>query len=837
MTNIKLALRRLFKAPFVTFVAILSLALGIGANAAIFSLFNQLLLRPLPVPSPHELVNLAAPGPKPGSQSCNQAGGCEEVFSYPMFRDLQKLQGVFTDIAAHRLFGANLSYRNQTMNGEGVLVSGSYFPVLRIQPALGRLLSPEDDRQVGEALVVVLSHAYWTDRFGADPTILHDTLVINGQHLTVVGVAPEGFDGTTLGARPQVYVPITLRGLMNPGFTEFDNRRTYWAYLFARLREGVTMDQARAQLNVEYRAILNEVEAPLQTGMSDQTMERFRAKELAIEGGARGQTSVDREARTPLILLLAVTGLVLLIACANIANLLLARGAARSSEMAIRLSIGASRRHLIGQLLTESVLLAILGGLAGLVVARWTLDVVLGMLPAEAADTLQIQLDGTVLLFAAGVTVATGLLFGLFPAWHTTRPDLLPTLKGQAGQPGGGRAAQWFRTALATTQIAISMALLVCAGLFTKSLLNVSRVDLGMEIENLLTFSISPELNGYAPERSKGLFERLEEELAAQPGVTGVTASLVPAISGSNWGSSVSVEGFEAGPDTDTHANFNMVGPDYFRTLGIPLITGREFTRADRLDAPKVAIVNEAFARKFNLGRDAVGKRIGTGRGSGTGTGATLDTEVVGLVTDAKYSEVKGVMRPVFFRPYRQDDRIGYINFYVRTAGPPDQLLRSVPRVVAGLDPDLPVVNLRTMPQQVRQNVFLDRLVSTLSAGFATLATLLAGIGLYGVLAYTVAQRTREIGLRMALGAAPGRVRAMILRQVAIITAVGGAIGVAAALWAGRAASALLYEIQGHDPVVLVTSVVLMALVALGAGFIPAHRASRVDPMHALRYE
>ena len=833
MTSLKLALRHLAKTPFVTFVAILSLALGIGANAAIFSLFNQMLLRPLPVPAPRELVNLAAPGPKPGSQSCNQAGDCDEVFSYPMFRDLQRTHTVFTDVAAHRLFGANLSYQSQTLSGEGVLVSGSYFPVLQLPPALGRLLSPEDDQTVGESMVAVLSHAYWTTRFGADPGVLDDTLIVNGHRLTIVGVTPEGFEGTTLGARPQVYVPITLRGLMNPGFDQFHNRRTYWAYVFARLRDGATIEEARAQLNVEYRAILNEVEAPLQPGMSDQTLERFKARELIIEPGARGQSSVDREARTPLFLLLAVTALVLLIACANIANLLLARGAARASEMAIRLSIGANRLQLVRQLLIESLVLAVCGGLAGLVVARWTLDVIQGMLPADAADALLFELDGLVLAFAAAVTLATGLLFGLFPAWHTTRPDLLSTLKGQAGQPGGGRSAQWFRTTLATAQIAISMALLVCAGLFTKSLLNVSRVDLGLDIENLITFSVSPELNGYTPERSRALFERLEEELAVQPGVTAVAASLVPAIAGSNWGSSVSVEGFEAGPDTDTHANFNEVGPDYFRTMGIPVLAGREFTRADRLEGPKVAIVNEAFAGKFNLGRDAVGKRIGTGPRETV----KLDVEIVGLVKDAKYSEVKGEMRPIFFRPYRQDERIGYINFYVRTSASTDSALRSVPRVVASLDPDLPVVDLRTMPQQVRQNVFLDRMVSTLSAGFATLATLLAGVGLYGVLAYTVAQRTREIGLRMALGAAPARVRGMILGQVALMTAIGGTIGLGAAVWAGRAAGALLYEIEGHDPVVLVTSVVLLSLVALGAGFIPAHRASRVDPMLALRYE
>jgi predicted permease len=399
--------------------------------------------------------------------------------------------------------------------------------------------------------VVVLSHAYWTSRFDRDPKVLGDTLIVNGQHLTIVGVAPEGFNGTTLGARPQVFVPITLRGLMQPGFNAFHNRRSYWAYLFARLRPGVTLDEARTQLNIPYRAIVNDIEAPLQRGMSDQTLARFRAREVRLEEGARGQSSVDADARTPLMLLLGVTGLVLLIACANIANLLLARAAARASEMAIRLSIGANRRQLVGQLLTESLVLATLGGVAGLLVARWTLDVILAMLPGEAVQTLQVRMDGTVLLFAAGVTLGTGLLFGLFPALHSTRPDLLPTLKGQAGQPGGSRSAKWFRSTLATSQIAISMALLASAGLFTRSLVNVSRVELGIDIENLITFGVSPGLNGYSPERSRQLFERLEDELAAQPGVRGVSAAMVPALAGSNWGTDVAVEGFKSGPDID----------------------------------------------------------------------------------------------------------------------------------------------------------------------------------------------------------------------------------------------------------------------------------------------
>jgi predicted permease len=832
MFNLKLAIRALRKSPFVTVVAVLSLALGIGANTAIFSLFHQLILRSLPVQDASRLVNISAPGPKPGSQSCNQAGDCDVVLSYPMYRDLERVQQPFTGIAAHRLFGANLSYRGQTLSGEGVFVSGSYFPVLGMQPALGRLLGPDDDRTIGESPVVVLSHGWWQSRFGADPNVLNDTIIVNGQSLTIVGVAPRDFIGTTLGARPQVFVPITLRGLLQPGFEGFQDRRQYWIYSFARLKPEISLEQAKSAINTPYRQIVTDVEAPLQKGMSDQTMARFKAKGLELEDGWRGQSSIHGEARTPLLLLLGVTALVLLIACANIANLLLARAAGRANEMAIRLSIGASRIQLIGQLLLESCLLAVLGGLAGLLVARWTVDFIASVLPDEAAATMPSSIDTNVLLFAAALTVGTGILFGLFPALHSTRPDLASTLKGQAGQPSGARSAQRFRTTLATAQIALSMTLLACAGLFTKSLLNISRVDLGIRTENVVTFGISPELNAYKPERSRQLFVRLEEELSALPGVTGVTTALVPLLAGNNWGSDVRVEGFQSGPDIDSNARFNEVGPGYFRTMGVPLISGREFTPADVVGSPKVAIVNEAFAKKFNLGRDAVGKRMGSGRQE-----EAMDVEIVGLVQNAKYSEVKREVPPLFFRPYRQDDEVGSMTFYVRTSVDPSSFIVNIPKVVATLDGNLPVENLRTLTQQVQNNVFLDRLMTTLSAAFASLATLLAAIGLYGVLAYTVTQRTREIGLRMALGAAPARVRGMVLKQVAVMTVIGGAIGLTVAVWAGKGAQSLLYQLKGSDPIVLAASAIVLALVAFGAGLVPAFRASRLDPMRALRYE
>ena len=697
---------------------------------------------------------------------------------------------------------------------------------------LGASSGPDDDKVPGEAHVAVLSHAYWTSRFGQDPGVLGQAITINGQPMTVVGVGPEGFDGTTLGARPVVFVPITMRDVFQPGArtSTFENRRSYWAYVFGRLKPGITIEQASTALNVPYKAILNEVEAPLQVAMSDQTMAKFRSRQVVIVPGERGQSGIDRDARSPLILLLAVTALVLLIACANIANLLLARSAARAGEMAVRLSIGASRRHLITQLLTESCLLASFGGVGGLLVAQWTLKAITAMLPSQAAATVAFHLDWSVLPVTAAVTLGTGILFGIFPALHSTRPDLIASIKGQAGQPSGARAAARFRTLLATSQVALSMALLVAAGLFMKSLVNISRVNLGLNPDNVVTFRVSPVLNGYKPERSRQFFQDLEQALAAQPGVMSVSGSSVPLLTGSNNNNDVLVEGFQAGLDTNISSRFTRVGPDYFRTLGIQILAGREFSQTDGNGLPKVAIVNEAFLKKFSLGSDAVSRHIGNKADN------KLDIEIVGIARNAKYSQVKQEMLPTYFLPYRQAD-VGSLSYYVRTSGNPEAIMAVIRKAVTTLDPNLPVDNMRTLPDQIEENVFIDRFVTTLSTAFAVLATLLAAIGLYGVLAYTVSLRTKEIGLRMALGAQPGRVRGMVLKQVALMIAVGGTIGLTVAVWVGSIASALLFEMKGWDPLVLVGAAIGLTLVALAAGYAPANRAAHIDPMRALRYE
>jgi predicted permease len=430
------------------------------------------------------------------------------------------------------------------------------------------------------------------------------------------------------------------------------------------------------------------------------------------------------------------------------------------------------------------------------------------------------------------VSLLTGVLFGIVPALHSTRAELVSTLKDRAGQPAGGRTTARLRSGLVTAQFSLSLTLLVAAGLFIQSLNNVSRIDLGIVTEDVVTFRLSPVLNGYEAEQSQGLYERVEAELAAQPGVTGVSAARVAVFAGNSWGNGVMVEGFEAGPDTDRGTRYNGVGSGYFQTLGIPLLAGRPFTVSDGPEAPKVAIVNEAFARKFGLDRDAVGKRMGRGD-----LDVELDMEIVGLVRNARYNDVKQPEPPLLYLPYRQEEGIGSLTFYARSAIPPDGLLRSIPTLVARLDPNLPVDDLKTLPQQVKESASLDHMITTLSAGFAVLATLLAAVGLYGVLAYSVSQRTREIGLRMALGADAASVRNMVFGQVGRMVLVGGAVGLAAAIGLGHFARSLLYEIEGPQPAVILAAVAVLSVVAFGAGYLPARRASRVHPMTALRYE
>src|SRR5215510_2410658 len=835
MRNFKLALRTLARTPFVTIVAALSLGLGIGANSAIYSIFYRMVRQELDVAGADRLVNFSAPGPKNGSSTCGTAGSCENVFSYPMFRDLQKARlSAFTAIAGHFELGANISYDRRAFARGGLLVSGSYFPILQIRPAVGRLLAlPDDDAAAAPA--VVLAHWFWQTNLGADSSVVGKTLMVNGKATTIVGVAREDFNGTTYGSRPAFYATLAMGPTIGTGMERrVDDRRSYSIYVFARLAPGATIERARAQVNAVYGPILRDVERPLQRKMRDSVLARFLARQVVITPGSRGQSDMASEASGPLFMLFAITGLVLLIACANIANLLMARATNRELEMAVRLSLGATRRQLLAQLLTETITLAFIGGIVSLLFASWTLRGVSALLPPQVTESLALSLNWAAVGFAAVLSVTTGVAFGLFPALHSTRPDLVTALRNNSGKLAGGRTARRFRTSLATAQIALAMALLMSAGLFLKSLWKVKRVDLGVRVENLVTFSVTPEQSGYDSVRTRTLYNRIEEELGALPGASAVTSAAVPLIAGSNWTQTVRVEGFKADDNgNNSSASFNGVSAGHFRAIGVPILTGREFTLSDDTRAPKVAIVNETFARHFGLGTNPVGKRMSL-NSSDT---VPLDIEIVGLVRDMKYASVKKEIPPVYFTPHRQMRRVSSMYFYVRTASDPSAMLRSMSGVVQRLDPMLPVENLRTMPEEIRLNTFEDRMITTLASTFALLATLLASIGLYGVLAYSVAQRTREIGVRMALGADAGEVRMLVLRQVGVMVLVGGVIGLGGALALSKAAQSMLYQMSGADPAVMSVSVVLLSLVALAAGYVPALRASRVDPMQALRYE
>ncbi|HET8696127.1 MAG TPA: ABC transporter permease, partial [Gammaproteobacteria bacterium] len=626
MNAFRYSLRQLRHRPGFAAVVIVLLAVGIGATTAMFSVFYEVMFRNLPVAEPEALVNLGAPGPKQGTTTCTMAGDCEQIFSYPLFRDLEARQTVLSEIAGHYATFVNLSYRNQTQSDRALLVSGGYFPALRVRPALGRLLGPQDEPSVGESPVAVVSYDYWQSSLGGDPNVVGQTLVVNGQSLTIVGVAPHGFSGTTFGWRPAVFVPLTLRWLMESNVPRSDeDRLAHWIYAFGRLKPGVSLEQARASLNTLYSGIINEVEAPLNAGLSPELMQRFRARQLTVEPGARGQSLVRTLSGPVFGLLLAVAGVVLLIVCFNVANLMLVRGAARAPEMAIRASIGASRMRLARELLLESATLAAVGGLASIPVAAATLRGVSALVPAQLAGQVVLTLNAAATVFAAVLSLGTVLLFGLLPALRSSVVQPGAALQGLGRSGGSGRNTARFGRSLTTVQIMFSMLLLVFAGLFAQSLANLGRAELGMNVDSVVTFNIAPRRNGYSNTQGMQLFDTLERELAAQPGVTRVGSSMVPLLSFSNWDDNVTIAGREPTPGADSRSAMNQVSPEFFSTLSIPILAGRAFTNADAAGAPLVAVVNQAFVRKFRLEEGALGKRLSLEKN------ALGDIEIVGV--------------------------------------------------------------------------------------------------------------------------------------------------------------------------------------------------------------
>lgn len=835
MNNFRNALRQLIKQPWYSFLVVLMLALGIGATTAMFSMFHTILLKPLPVSDADRLVNLGAPGPKPGGNSCNIAGPCNLVFSYPMFRDLESKQDVLSGIAGHLSFYANLTTGNSTTMTAGMFVSGQYFHVLGLQPALGRLLSPHDDVITADSAVAVLSYNSWQRQFNGDAGVIGSNIIINGQTFTIVGVAPQGFSGTTLGRPANIFVPLTmywhLTNYATPDITE--NRKLYWVYLFGRLKDGDTPEHASAGLNVLYSSILNEIEVPLNSDLTPQVLAQFRERKITMEPGSLGQSNVRINSRQPLILSLIITSLVLLIACINITGLLLARSTARTGEIAIRTSLGATRIQLVYQFLSEYALLGILGGILSIPVAVITLRSVIAMIPATiSVSSVSFSIDATAMLFAAGMSLITLLVFGLTPAFRGISNNPSMATRSHAAGMIGGSGIQRSRRLLATVQIALSLVLLVLAGLCTKSLVKVVQEDLGSRVESIIAFTVSPGRNGYGTERILNLYQQIERQLLAEPAITDVATSAVRILNGDGWWLELSVEDFESRPDENTIVGSNYISPGFFDTFSVPLLAGRDFTSLDRDGSQRVAIVNEAFLKKFGFDMDAIGKRLAI-----QASVSELDIEIIGVIADAKYSEVKGTVPAQVFLPRLQYPDLGRMTFYISTAFEPEIIMERIRPIVTGIDSNLPVEELLPMEQVIIENMFLERMMSVIAASFAGLAALLAAIGVYGILAYSVAQRTRELGLRLALGSTPAGLKRLILVQVGHMLMVGVPFGLIMAIVLGRGAESLLYGVTGYDPVVLILAIVLIGIVGLPAGLIPALAASRIDPMQALREE
>ncbi len=829
--DVKYALRSQAKRPVVTLAAVLSLALGIGVNTAIFSIFDQMMLRSLPVPDAGQIVRIASPGPKPGGTSTGNAGRREYVFSDPLFRDLERLDNTgLREIAAYRDFEASIAVNGSSERAQGVIVSGGYFPALGIRPAAGRLLGRNDDRGSGTGPAVVLAHGYWLRRFGSDAGAIGRTLVVNGQPLTIVGVGPEGFQGTALADSPDIFVPLSMRAQLQVGG---DDRRSHWLYVLGRLDAGRTREQAQALMNGPFAALIRDVEFPVQrSGLETAAGEQFLKRRIAVEDGSRAALIGSRdETHLVFALALAVTGLVLLIACTNLANLMLARTADRMTEIAVRMSLGATGGRVARLLLVEACLLGVAGGIGGLLAARATLQAVALLVPRTSA-LIPVTLSATVVIFAGVIGLATGLLFGSVPALHAFRAAFGRFQDPRGQRVSGTRAATRFRTGLATAQVAMATALLGQATLFAFSLGNVGRAELGIEREGVVAFRLSPHLNGYDPQRTLALVERVETEAGGLPSVTSVTATTVPIIAGGSARNYVAVDGFRPGSDVDSRASFARVAPAYFRTLGIPLRAGREFSPTDVEGAPKVAIVNDAFVRLFQLGSQPLGRRIGLGRGDAV----VHDIEIVGVVANAKYSHITEAVTPQLVLPLRQGV-FGPVTFYVKSSLDSRALLAAVPAMMKRIDPALPVEDLRTMADQIEENAGPQRALAWFSSSFAVLAALLAGVGLYALLSYAVSQRLREIAIRVAVGATRADVYRLILGRAGRIAVVGGTIGVALTLALGRASTALLFGVQPHDPAAIagaVAFVIVLTTIAAGA---PARRAAAADPIQALRLD
>ena len=823
------SLRTLRRSPVFLAVAVLSLSLGIGANTAIFTLINQLILQPLPVRDPEQLVMLAGRGRHYGGNN-----GIDRI-SYPMYQEIRDKNQIFGGMFCTYPSTVSATFLGRTELIGADYVSGNYFPVLGIGAAVGRVFNASDDLVQGGHPLAVLSYGYWRVRFGADSDIVGKQIVVNGRELTIIGVSRAGFDGVEPGRAPQIRIPITMKdSLPGTDFPRLNNDRFRWTEVFGRLKPGMTMGKAQAGLQPLFHQILNrEVTEKPFAKASPFVKQEFLKMWMEVMPGSKGRSNLRRTYSRPLFALMGIVGLVLLIACSNLANLLIARAAARQKEIAVRLALGARRGRLIRQLLLESLVLTTAGGSLGVGLAIMIDRAMIDFLPSGHTPlSLASTPDWTVLAFTLVISLLAGVVFGLIPALQSTRPDLADTLKDQAGAVILGGSAR-LRKSLVVVQVSLSLLLLIGAGLFVQSLRNLKTLNPGFDIRNVLAFDVNPALSHYDTKWTTAYYRRLYQTLSTLPGIESHTFAVVPVLENNEWDNWVTIEGYSPKPDERPDPHMQFCSPGFFKTLKIPVLLGRDFDERDDAGAPKVGIVNQKFVRRYFGDANPLGRHIGMGIDPGTKT----DIQIVGVVGDTKYESMRDEIPYELYIPTSQQQGANGGTVYMRAQADPTRLFNAVRVATQSVDADVPTYDMRTLDHQMEVSLLTERLLASLSTVFGCIATLLAALGLYGVMAFMVARRTREIGIRMALGAGQDSVVWMVLRETLTLAGIGMAVGLAGASALTRLVQAQLFGIQPTDLLTMAAASLGIAAVTVLAGYIPARRATAIDPMQALRSE